>query len=272
MSIEYSIIGQAGNQLYTQILASLCAKAYNLKIANVPTNILATFKPIETPESSNKNLVASEVSTTSKLDALKGRCFKDIETKMKLKRGFYQDEGLFNPYRDIIKNEILELPSFEKNTKDIILHLRLDGFNHNGYDSHIIHPEWYINILKNETFDKVYIVMATKGKSKIRKPTKTDKRDEYLSYFNEFDPIYVSEDERHDFNFIRSFDKIISSNSTFSWWAAFCSDASVIYLPNVWESRRAKLNKIGNVSKIVQDGYIYVNIDTMEKVKITTFH
>lgn len=35
-----------------------------------------------------------------------------------------------------------------------------------------------------------------------------------------------------DFNFIRSFDKILVHNSTFSWWAALLSDASKV---GVWQ-------------------------------------
>jgi hypothetical protein len=105
---------------------------------------------------------------------------------------------------------------------------------------------------------------------RIRKNQKSKKKS-YLKYFDKYNPTIVSHDEYSDFEFIRSFDKIISSNSTFSWWAAFLSDASEIYLPPYWESKNSKLSTIGNVSKAISEHYEYVNIDTMEVVK-TTFY
>jgi hypothetical protein len=39
-------------------------------------------------------------------------------------------------------------------------------------------------------------------------------------------------------------------------------------MPPFWESKRAKLSDIRNAN-IVEDGYGYINIDTMEEVKIT---
>ena len=39
-------------------------------------------------------------------------------------------------------------------------------------------------------------------------------------------------------------------------------------MPPFWESRRAKLSNIQN-AVVVEEGYGYINIDTMEEVKIT---
>ena len=242
MSVSYHLVGQAGNQLYPQIIACLTALRNNLSVQC--ENILVKFKNIVNEDAKNE---------------------KNID----IKRSYYQDEKLYNPYRDLIKTEIIDIPSYTKNTKDIVIHLRLDGFNHKGYNSHIIHPDWYTNILKKETFDKLYIVMASKNKSKVRRSSKKEASDAYLAYFDAYNPIVISENEYHDFHFILSFDKIISSNSTFAWWAAFLSDASIVYLPPIWEGRNSRLCKIGEVSKVVSEHYCYVNIDTFEKVRIS---
>ena len=39
----------------------------------------------------------------------------------------------------------------------------------------------------------------------------------------------------NDFNFIRSFEKILFSNSTFAWWASVLSEAKEIYFNNEWQ-------------------------------------
>jgi len=61
--------------------------------------------------------------------------------------------------------------------------------------------------------------------------------------FSEIDIINRGEDKNYvneiikDFNFIRSFDKILFSNSTFGWWASILSDASEIYFNSDWQLR-----------------------------------
>jgi hypothetical protein len=167
---------------------------------------------------------------------------------------------------DIIKNNILDLPSVSKNTKDVVIHLRLDGFNHEGHNSHIIHPKWYISILDNLQFDTLYIVMDSKSGKVWHKQSEHKKN--YLSNFSNYNHQIVSNSAIDDFEFIRSFDKIICSNSTFCWWACFLSQASEIYIPPYWESRQSKLSTIQN-SKIIYDDYEYINIITMEPVKTT---
>uniref|UniRef100_A0A6C0F974 Glycosyl transferase family 11 n=1 Tax=viral metagenome TaxID=1070528 RepID=A0A6C0F974_9ZZZZ len=249
-------IGQNGNQLFPTILACITACIHNLNVKHF-TNQLVKFK---IPK--QYDFVYDKVIHTN--NPLHN---SNKNMNIVMKRTYYQNCNIFNPFRNKIKNEILDLPSVVPNKTDIVIHLRLDGFNHKGYNSHIIHPSWYINILENETFDKLYIVMATKS-GRIKHKQEPHKKI-YLEHFSKFNHEIISQNEYDDFNFIRKFDKIISSNSTFSWWAAFCSDASIIYLPPYWESRMTKLSTIGDVSKIIRDSYVYVNIETMEKVPIT---
>ena len=45
------------------------------------------------------------------------------------------------------------------------------------------------------------------------------------------------------FNFIRSFDKILFKNSTFSWWASVLSDASRVGVFGPWKPDKGKKNK-----------------------------
>lgn len=248
-------VGQHGNQLFVCLFASLIARAHGLCI-RMPTNGLVTFKETESPGSyDEKRVVVRRLGDVT-----------DPSQHYHLARGYYQHADNFNPHVDVIKNDILDLPPVEKNTKDVVVHIRLDGFNHSGHNSHIISPEWYKAILGTLDFEKLYIVMDTKS-GRIWKKQAGDKK-RYIDAFSEYNHEIISGTAEADFNFIRSFDTIICSNSTFSFWATFLSDASRRFMPPFWESRSAKLSHIENAI-VVEDNYGYINIETMETVKIT---
>lgn len=251
-------VGQSGNQLFPTVLANIIARKYNLNV-EVYKNKLANFKKQATYENKVEN--GNKIQTRNPFKV----SFEQTENGIHLLRDYYQYEDFFNPYRTEIKNDILELTTVEKNNKDVVIHLRLDGFNHHGYDSHIIHPEWYTSILDSLDFDKLYIVMATKTGRLRNDQDKTH----YLDFFKKYNHEIVSGNELEDITFIRSFDKIISSNSTFSWWACFLSDASQIFLPPYWEGKKARLCKIGCVSNVISRNFNYINIDTMQIVSIS---
>src|SRR5690606_20691724 len=87
----------------------------------------------------------------------------------------------------------------------------------------VISSEWYLKILEKESFNKLYIVGVAPDEP-------------YLKAFEKYDPIIVTSDPWNDFHFIKSFDKIICSNSTYCWWAAFLSEATTIYVSDKWIS------------------------------------
>jgi hypothetical protein len=251
-------VGQFGNQLFPTTLANLAAHKHNIYVPMYQNKLLKFRKcKVEKPDES----ITEEVCTANPMSD------KHKNKNIKIKRGYYQDGSYFNPYRNIIKREIFDLPEIKKNTKDIVLHLRMDGFNHEGHNSHVIHPDWYIGILEKEEFEKVYIVMATKSGRVWKKQEPHKKR--YIDRFSKYNYEIISNDEYTDFNFIRSFDKIISSNSTFSWWASFCSEASKIYMPQYFEGKKSNLTKIGDESIVVKENYKYINVENMETVGIT---
>jgi hypothetical protein len=116
------------------------------------------------------------------------------------------------------------------------LHIRLDDFNFAGHNSQIVDFSWYDKILESETFENVYIVYDAKSGTRTgyARKHKNYKRAEelFLKKFEKYNPIYHSKSLAEDMCFISSFDKILCSNSTFCWWAAFLSSASKIYFPN----------------------------------------
>lgn len=250
-------VGQSGNQLFPTILANIVARKYNLN-TELYKNKLVTFKKqkCDTPLTDQDSLQTRNPFQLNN---------KQIINGIHLLKDYYQYEEFFNPYRTEIKNDILDLPRVDKNCKDVVIHLRLDGFNHHGWDSHIIHPDWYTSILDSLSFDKLYIVMATKS-GRLRKD---QNKSEYIELFKKYNYEIVSGNEVEDITFIRSFDRIISSNSTFSWWACFLSDATHIFLPVHWEGKKSRLHTIGTTSKVVSHNFKYINIDNMQTVPIS---
>jgi glycosyl transferase family 11 len=51
------------------------------------------------------------------------------------------------------------------------------------------------------------------------------------AHFEPYEPVYFAGSHIEQFRFIKSFNKIVQGQSTFSWWAAYLSDASAIYTP-----------------------------------------
>jgi len=210
MSVHIGFLGRFGNNLFQYALGRMYAEDHGLQLMTAwnHDDIIKATEP---------------KSGTCIQDPM--RCIDDrnIDSLFNLKldgavffAGYFQQSRRYNQHRDRIKS-FFELPKTEKNTKDIVMHIRCDDYGL----GHRIHPSWYIDILRQESFDKLYIVMS---------PLEQD----YLDFFKDFDAIIVSEDVKSDFFFISSFDRIICSNSTFAWWAAFLGEPSKAYVFKKW--------------------------------------
>lgn len=134
--------------------------------------------------------------------------------------GSFEYSKIFNDNESQVKSFFKTYPT-HKNKKDIVAHIRLGDTPKLGRS---IHPDYFLKILEKEQYEKLYIVSE--------KPKHCEKK--YYSYFSKHNPIFVSSSLLEDFNFIRSFDKIICSNSTMCWWACFLSDAKTIYTPSTF--------------------------------------
>ena len=231
-AITINYPGQFGNKLFPLTLGLFLAKKNNLAISYPKIPFLDSYIP--SSESLPRAPVYKKINNFS----------LDYQNQnISLPSGYYQHSELFNLHREEILSTLFDLRPVKLNTEDVVMHVRLDGFQHNGGStSNIIHPTWYKNILSKLKFDKLYIVLSTVS-GKIWKQDKNI----YLSNFSEYNPVIVSsKSERHDFDFMRSFKYFICSNSTFSWWAAFTSQASKKFMPPFWEGASSRLSSIDN--------------------------
>ena len=132
---------------------------------------------------------------------------------------------LNNNYERIIKyvdvqQYINNIPEFNYtvNDDDIICFIRMGEIMYKGENnpsSEGLHPNYYLNVLKQKKFNKIY----------IRIHPSTDKRiDKYMKYFDEYkDKIVIldARDDTFDFHIVKKFKNIAISNSTFNWWSIF---------------------------------------------------
>ena len=123
----------------------------------------------------------------------------------------------------------------DKNMDDLVVHLRLGD---NGPNIHTPF-EWYKKAIEDNEieFHKLFLITDGSDSEDARK---------FKSYYDAEIPSSVNVETNQDwkkylhetmfdFNFIRKFDKILFSNSTFSWWASVLSDASHIWFNKEWQ-------------------------------------
>lgn len=177
---------------------------------------------------------------------------------------YFEDYNIYKPY---IKKIRSFFPKVKKNNdRDLVLHFRLE--NRIVQETHYknsIDPEVYKkSILDNFDFDRLYIITDSdrwedvdeeyirKLHKKYRKQGTAfipiDKSMEYMSNlvnaFKDFRPKIIHNDDiMKDFNFMRSFDKIMFKNSTFAWWAAVLSESSKVGVFGPWKPNKKEKNK-----------------------------
>lgn len=157
--------------------------------------------------------------------------------------GYFQRKQFYEN-KELVKSYLNYINITPTNKHDICLHIRLNDYRHMNW---VIHPDYYLNILEKEEFDKVYIITDSP-------------RDPYLSVFNKYNPINISSDMKDDFYNLMGFDKVIMSNSTFAWWSMYLGSSSKIYTFKRWIEPHSyhieKLYELDNAIPVISK-YLY---------------
>jgi len=198
-------------------------------------------------------------------------------------RGYFEDYELYAPYVEKIRSWF---PPVEKNnTTDLVLHLRLQNrlVQKNHHRNHIS-AEGYLRGIEKFDFDRLHIITDSKKwdfydiddikeiQEKVRNGPGTHAEwvttERSINYMNSLveklavhDPIVhcatsgtmpksgaLAANFIDDFNFIRSFDKIMLFNSTFSWWAALLSEATCVGTYGPWKATKKKKKNLGQTN------------------------
>lgn len=144
--------------------------------------------------------------------------------------GYFQKSAWYHDRRAQIERFARPAEPERRSARDIVVNLRV-GEDYKAL-KWVISPSWYLGILAQEKFDTLHVV--------------ADARDEeYLQSFARYRPVVVSSGPKGDWEYIRSFDRIVCSNSSFSWWAAFFSRASRVYTFKRWVRHPGGFARIG---------------------------
>jgi len=181
--------------------------------------------------------------------------------------GYFEDYKLFSPHLEKIRSWF-PMPA-KKNTKDLILHLRLGDRlvykNHYGTNM-LFSAEEYKKVFKEFEFEKLHIstdIDSWTHKSKkdidgmkfhigVAKGVRIDSQiaadyfNSLVDGFSDMEPIIHNSgniDLLDDFNLIRGFKNILGGYSTLFWWAAVLSEAKKVGVYGPWRPAKGKRNK-----------------------------
>ncbi len=231
ISVDY--FGRSGNNLFQYVYARLWSMNTGRLLDTPPPKTFLTFS--EYDQSNNSH------------DGQNVRL-----------RGYFQDAELYNRHRDIIKKMFI-LPEVERNYDDIVVHLRLTDYwwIRNQW---VISPNWYRGLIQREKYRFCYVVVE---------PHPTN--EEYFKHLKGIKGLHfvTGGTAESDFNLIRSFDRIICSNSTYCWWAAFLSEASKIYTFKPWV--RLKDVKLSNMIGATQVDGSFMRNRVLENIDWTDY-
>lgn len=220
MSVEIRWHGRFGNHVFQYAAARLFAQDNRLQL--ISQFLAPGFLEVTEPTGGLK-IDAPEIVLTDG-DAIFGKHYLPARYVF---NGFFQDASWYYDRKQEVEKMFILPPVESVNENDLVMNVRLgDYWAHNI----VIDPSWYVDLLPRLQFDKLYIV--------------TDEANpEYLSHFKRYRPIIRTGRPVEDWHFLRSFRRIVSSNSTYCWWACFFSQASVVYTFRRWiDNPNAKLS------------------------------
>lgn len=208
-----------GNKLFIYGIASYLASlnSSKLSIGNVfeirrdGTNYKFPYGNIEGQEILEPSYILEEIPF---------RPFNEIIESCKDKRvnfnGFFLRYDIIKQIKPFIKElyKDLILPNDEKN--DVIILLRSSNID----PTFILPDEYYLNILKELKFDNLYISLDHK-----------DRHYRLLDKLAPYEPIILDTNSVKLLKLITSKKTLVCCQGTYSFWAAFLSNAEKIYWP-----------------------------------------
>jgi hypothetical protein len=140
--------------------------------------------------------------------------------------GYFMRYEFYKKYKETIKKDwLFQAKRFQFGKRDISIHIRSgDLWQVNSpkpvHGGHCALPfSYYRTILEQQKWDNIYIVTEDPDDPMV------------LKLAEQFSAQVQSSSVADDFNFLMSSTNVVLSVSTFSWWAAWLSDAKTIFFP-----------------------------------------
>ncbi len=244
MSVTVQLIGRLGNNLFQYALGRLLAEELGLALEceQIPwkaheflgTRFDHGFDASLTeflPHFPNVRLAHGGQSFDGPVKTYEFRSFKewdgqtvDLDELRRARkivlRGFFQRIEYYAPYADHIREWYRFVPAETPHAiepDDVVVNIRR-GLDMAMVDW-VLAPSFYRDVLESmRDVGRVYVCGTGIDKA-IR------------AALAEYDPVYVDGTPHEHFSFLMRFDRIVMSNSTFCWWAAFLSNARELHAP-----------------------------------------
>ncbi len=241
--IEVKYRGRLGNNLFQYCFGRILAEelGYALKADPIPgfPNTQTEVKGHDYSSYSTKILSEHHVNL--------GTILRDNTKRKIVLNGFFQRYEYYKSYKDKIRSDWLKSSvKLKKNLgeDDILIHIRLRDYLTHTPES-LLPFSFYEEVLDKAEYSRVLIC--------------TDQpKHQFIKKFKKYDFTLKHSSPLEDFNFIKSAKKIIQSQSSYSCWAAFLSQAEDIYTPQplegYWSDQRPDVDLIVDD----EDRYIYV--------------
>ena len=206
--------------------------------------------------------------------------YKNHNIKLGGRKGYYQNADIYHRHPNFINDLILKPSSNiltnEHPESSVVIHIRLDDFHRNGFDSEILSFSYYDSIIAKCKFKEIYIVCDIvklnrsaykKRLLRDRKINYDDNESKYLDYFvNRYQAKIINSGIKKDFDFFQNFNHIILSASSFGFWAV----ANKITNANVHIPINKRCNATHKTYKILE--MLGHNVNTYKDVKFLNFN
>jgi hypothetical protein len=265
-SVKFLVQGQFGNNLFQYFASEIIKKIYGYDEVKPTFEINLEFNTVIDDFKFKRIITAYLAGDKVEIDTS-----KDI-----LLIGFFQRSEIFLKERDYLRSLFVEdnennisnrikisniikyktKHTVEPTENDLVLHVRLAGtfqwadfIDMENKTSQLYEPEKVKEIVRGIKYDKLYIVCNT---------PKADWEKEYISEFDDLNPIVITGLLGDDFDFMLKAKKLVTSASTMSWMAAFLGNADEVHIPynkyyGGFESNSQSLAESGPNAKVYQD-------------------
>lgn len=264
--VKFLVQGQFGNNLFQYFASEIIKKIYAYDEVKPTFEINLEFNTIiddaKFKRIINAYLNGDKVEIDTSKDILMIGFFQRSEIFVKERefiRSLFVEDNMTNISNRIKIGNIVKYQTkhtIEPTENDLVLHVRLAGsfewadfIDMENKTSQLYEPERVKEIIKGIKYDKLYIVCNT---------PKADWEKEYLSEFDDLNPIIVSAGLGDDFDFMLKAKKFITSASTMSWMAAMLGSANEVHIPyntyyGGFESNSQSLAECNESAKLYRD-------------------
>jgi hypothetical protein len=180
------------------------------------------------------------------LDAI---CSRDDRAKIEV-AGFFQRYEYFRPWKEQIRKWLqTDIPvDRPPSPEDLVVYVQ-SYFN--------IGPDFFRHLLEKLPFNHLHLLVNDAVRS-----------EPYVRALSRYRPNVVhSENYLHDFEFLRRAERLVVAPSSFSWWAAWLSDAKQIHVAVPDEGYGSLSHLVADLMVDNEDRYTYHSYNTTGLIK-----